>query len=334
MKNNLMTGLISSGNCLVIRTPILKALKGDWNSSVLLSQLCYWDSKTKKEWIYKTYNDWEKEIFLTKYKVDKSKTLLKRLGLIDTKIKKANGSPTVHYKVLIDNIIEFLNSDSKETSLSIVKKLDYPKSRNLINDNKETSLSLTETTTETTPQTTNRDYITTSFSKMDTFNENFFYALFKKITRNKNDKIMKKLELSNEDKLKELDDLNSDGIITGSNNFIKMFRDYSEYYNLDIDILKGLDRLDYDDFDEDDFINVYDFGKYKYYFETVKKNIIEVLEDMRYKKTLEDTLSIIDFNEDIEDFISILVKVFHKHNLDLNIKNRFDLKFEDIFSLT
>lgn len=61
------------------------------------------------------------------------------MGIVETALKKANGAPTVHYKV-----------DSKVTSQWIVKFLNNGKSTYLTMDSKETQKSLTEITTEIT----------------------------------------------------------------------------------------------------------------------------------------------------------------------------------------
>lgn len=125
-----------SGQANIITVPkIYVEVFEDYNTAILLNQIIFWSDKSKRKdgYFYKTYQEWEEEIFLTKYQVSKSVKKLVDLGLVETKVKKANGSPTVHYKMNMDVFSEW-----------IVKKLNYRKLRNLTNEDKETSLSLTE----------------------------------------------------------------------------------------------------------------------------------------------------------------------------------------------
>lgn len=153
-------------------------MTGDINQAILLNQIIYWsDRSTRKDgYFYKSYPEWAEEIFLTKYQVTTAANKLKEKGLISTKLMKANGAPTLHYKVrsksLYDWIVKYLTMDSKntnngklsnltidseETEQSIVKKLDDGKSRNLTMDSEETCLStITEITTKTTTENTTK----------------------------------------------------------------------------------------------------------------------------------------------------------------------------------
>ena len=74
------------------------------NSALLLSQLIYWSDRTgeRNGWIYKSHKDWQAELGLNRYFLDKARDRLIQLGLIEVKIKKANGSPTMHFRVKAD----------------------------------------------------------------------------------------------------------------------------------------------------------------------------------------------------------------------------------------
>jgi hypothetical protein len=106
---------------------------GDLEGGVFLSQVIYWSDKGggTPGWFYKSYEEWEEELMLSQYKVRKFSDQLKDMGILETKLKKANGAPTVHYRLdyekFTKRFIEFLRMDSEEISDS-----------------------LTETTTETT----------------------------------------------------------------------------------------------------------------------------------------------------------------------------------------
>jgi hypothetical protein len=130
-------------NILTIPRLYISILDGDINAALLLSQIIYWSDKTVRAdgYFYKTYNDWEDELGLSKYQLSRAAEFLKAKNLISTKTRKANGSPTIHYKAdmqaIQKAIVRFL--ESKETSLSESKETS-------LSESKETSLSLTETT--------------------------------------------------------------------------------------------------------------------------------------------------------------------------------------------
>lgn len=125
-------------NVLSIPRPYIKYM-GSLDGGLFLSQLIYWSDRGTDGWFYKTYAEWEDELTLSKYEVSKQVKILKEKGVLETKIKKANGAPTVYYRFSFD-----------EFQKTIVKFLHYGKSSNLTIESKETSQSITEITTETT----------------------------------------------------------------------------------------------------------------------------------------------------------------------------------------
>lgn len=91
-----------TGQANILTIPrIFVDLVGDLETALFLSQVLYWSDKGSQDggWFYKTYAEWEEEICLNEYKVRKAKNKLEEMGLIETKIKKANGNPTVHYRL-------------------------------------------------------------------------------------------------------------------------------------------------------------------------------------------------------------------------------------------
>ncbi|ATN02452.1 conserved phage C-terminal domain-containing protein [Staphylococcus capitis] len=143
-----------SGQNNIIPIPVIYIeITEDYHTAALLNQLIYWSDRTSRKdgYFYKSYKEWEEEIHLSKYQVMRATKKLKNMGIVETALKKANGAPTVHYKV-----------DSKEISQWIVKKLHNGKLRNSTMDSEETQQSLTEITTETTTETTNNNILSPS----------------------------------------------------------------------------------------------------------------------------------------------------------------------------
>jgi hypothetical protein len=148
---------ISGQQSMLVLPRLLIDITLDIKSALLLSQLIYWSDRTadRSGWIYKSHKDWQTELGLNRYFLDKARDRLIQLGLIEVKIKKANGSPTMHFRVKGDVLGKTLNSLLRAT------EPDKTKCRNLANGNARVwqnkmskfSKSLTETTTEITTQT-------------------------------------------------------------------------------------------------------------------------------------------------------------------------------------
>src|SRR5690625_4853827 len=137
-----MRGFIKkvSGQDNIITIPkIYLEITEDINTALILNQSIHYSRITKRtdDYFYKTYKEWEKETFLSQYQVKQSVERLKDLKLIKTKLKRAEGSPTLHYKVLMDNLQDL-----------IINKLNNGLSRNLIIENEETSQTRTKTYTK------------------------------------------------------------------------------------------------------------------------------------------------------------------------------------------
>lgn len=133
-----------SGQQRTINIPVLYLeIFEEYNVAVILNQLIYWSDKSKRTdgYFYKSYKEWEEEVFLSQYQVKKAIDKLKKIDLVETKLKKSNGTPTLHYKINKENLTDW-----------IMKKLNNGLSKNLINDYQKTSYSLTENTTENTTE--------------------------------------------------------------------------------------------------------------------------------------------------------------------------------------
>ncbi|MEP9851510.1 DnaD domain protein [Staphylococcus aureus] len=138
-----------SGQNNVIPIPVIYLeITEDYPAAALLNQMVYWSDRTKRRdgYFYKSYQEWNEELYLSEYQVRRATNKLKSLGLVETSLKKANGAPTLHYKV-----------DTKEVSEWILKKLKNGNLTNSSMDTEETQESLTEITTEITTENTTSD---------------------------------------------------------------------------------------------------------------------------------------------------------------------------------
>lgn len=121
---DIIRGFAGQGNTITLSRAFLR-LTGHLPSALLLSQLVFWCDKgvDPAGWIYKTYDAWQDEIGLSRDQAMRAKRRLESLQLIKTTVKKANGNPTVHYRVLEHNLLKSLVSE--ETPLSKVGKPHY-----------------------------------------------------------------------------------------------------------------------------------------------------------------------------------------------------------------
>ena len=93
---------------------IAKAI-GDQNAGLMTVRLLHWFPKATKAggWVYKSWRDWNAECDLSQAQVKRvhSKQYLESIG-IERKTMKANGTPTVHYRLdearLVQRLAEFL----------------------------------------------------------------------------------------------------------------------------------------------------------------------------------------------------------------------------------
>ena len=92
--------LIHSKKAVVIPEVLIKFFKS-MPLAAVFKQLFFWSDKglDSDGWVYKTAKELAEECCLSKDQVDRSMSKLSKLGVIEFKLKKANGAPTRHYRV-------------------------------------------------------------------------------------------------------------------------------------------------------------------------------------------------------------------------------------------
>lgn len=156
---------ISGQENIVVVPKLFIKLTGDLTTAVLLNQIVFYSDKSKRTdgYFYKSHKEWQEEICLTKRQVSYSTAKLKEMGLVDTKLMKANGAPTLHYKLDYDKLVDW-----------IVTNCNNGKSQNVTMDCNNMSQSLTENTTETT---TKKKTSCQKFSTSDLENAKLLFEL-------------------------------------------------------------------------------------------------------------------------------------------------------------
>jgi len=79
--------------------------------AIYLQNLIYWSDKghRKDGFIYKTNESIEEETTLTRFQQDSCRKYFEKKGILETKLLKANGVPTLHYRVKNGIVRNLLN---------------------------------------------------------------------------------------------------------------------------------------------------------------------------------------------------------------------------------
>lgn len=150
----LIKQLSGKENSIAVNISFMKYM-GSLEGGAFLSQMVYWSDKSKREdgFFYKTYKDWHDELYLSEHTVRKLTKKLTEKGFLETKLKKANGSPTIHYKLDFELFCqEFIGFLKNEDSILNKSTLE---NENVNNGKLKSEVSLTEITTKTTTKTNN-----------------------------------------------------------------------------------------------------------------------------------------------------------------------------------
>lgn len=116
----LIQAFTGQDNVITINRYLAQYMGKDLNGGAFLSQLLYWSDKGNRKdgYIYKTYEEWENELMVSEYQIRKHRKKLEKKGILKTKLKKANGNPTLHYKIDREAFAySFLKFLRKETDL-------------------------------------------------------------------------------------------------------------------------------------------------------------------------------------------------------------------------
>ena len=135
---------------VVVFHPILVRAFGSINIALFFQQLYFWSDKGKRQdgFIYKTSKEIEKETTLSYYQQKSCQKKLIEFGVLEIKKIKANGAPTLHFKLNIERAQELIDNVQN----SKFEKLKNRNSRNSKIHIQETSKSLTESTTKSTTE--------------------------------------------------------------------------------------------------------------------------------------------------------------------------------------
>lgn len=110
---------IKTGNVIAYCPAFLK-IKRDAKFVLFLSQVWYWSSRTKDQdgWFYKTQEDWERELGLTRTEQKRIRESLKNLGILEERLK---GLPRkIHFRLNKVKLHDLLNDEVCQTAKTIL----------------------------------------------------------------------------------------------------------------------------------------------------------------------------------------------------------------------
>jgi hypothetical protein len=109
----------SSGETLKLKLLYIDIAE-DLIAGILLSQIIYWNlpgksgrtkiriNKEGRDWIAKQRHDWYKECRISPSQYDRAIKILKNLNIVDTKIFKFKGNPTIHVSLNKDSFLDLV----------------------------------------------------------------------------------------------------------------------------------------------------------------------------------------------------------------------------------
>jgi hypothetical protein len=79
---------------------------GSAQKGVFLAQLIYWSDKGARNdgFIFKTRKEWTEETGLSRNQLERYTNEFEEKGFLETKLRKAHGSPTIHYRLDIEKL--------------------------------------------------------------------------------------------------------------------------------------------------------------------------------------------------------------------------------------
>jgi DnaD/phage-associated family protein len=103
VNEHLLTALLTRPIAL---HPIFVQITGSLTAGVLLSQAYYWSQRTTLPdgWFYKTQAEWTDETYLSRKEIETARRKLRQCDFWNEDLRKADGAPTVHYKLDMDKL--------------------------------------------------------------------------------------------------------------------------------------------------------------------------------------------------------------------------------------
>ncbi|USH03676.1 hypothetical protein K6Q96_06695 [Grimontia kaedaensis] len=107
--------LMGQGANLSVPRLLIRFFQGQYNTAAVMSQLIFWSGKSSRKdgWFYKSQSELADELYLSRDQVKREIGKIKKqlAGVVTTKVTKADGAPTTHFKIDLPTLIELLSND-------------------------------------------------------------------------------------------------------------------------------------------------------------------------------------------------------------------------------
>lgn len=126
-------------------------ITGSVTAAVMLSQAYYWSRRTKQpgNWFYKSAKEWTEETGLSRKEQETARRSLRQFDWWQEEKRKANGAPTIHYRINLDGLTRHLLTLAPERGEMEMPDLRNGNARSAQSlDMSQTGKSITETTKE------------------------------------------------------------------------------------------------------------------------------------------------------------------------------------------
>ena len=150
--------LIGTNNTLVTNVLFID-FTGSHAQALLLSQMWYWQERTPNpdtSYFAKSHVEWHSEIRIEQKSLQRAVTKFKEIGILETEVRKFAGTPTLHYRLNVNKVIDQLtafcaNENGQKVQTDLVKKSKpiWSKSDNPLTD--ISTYTITDTKKEDTP---------------------------------------------------------------------------------------------------------------------------------------------------------------------------------------
>ncbi len=115
----ILAELMGQGANLSVPRLLIQFFQGQYNTAAVMSQLIFWSGKSSRKdgWFYKSQSELADELYLSRDQVKREIGKIKKqlADVIMTKVTKAEGAPTTHFKIDLPTLIEVLSTDCAES---------------------------------------------------------------------------------------------------------------------------------------------------------------------------------------------------------------------------
>jgi hypothetical protein len=112
--------------CVIIVDPVLAKIAGGYTAAVFLARLIYWHSRglLADNWVAKTKREWLNELDIESKSIERYTERFESMGILETKLKKWSGAPTVHYRLNVEKLDALYEEQCKERLLRLRQNVE------------------------------------------------------------------------------------------------------------------------------------------------------------------------------------------------------------------